>query len=269
MQVQVLPQPKFLAMLKYNSINIFCDAPVHWQTSFSEPASPTMEGIIEFHNHLMVILSFIALFVGWLLISCMQYYVDTQNDAKAEMFVHSADLEIVWTSLPAVILVILSVPSFSLLYSMDEIVDPAVTLKVIGHQWYWSYEYSDYTTCLPDKSTLKYNCYMMVLDGLPNKEGYFRLLETNKRVVLPTNTHLRLLVSAADVLHSWTVPSFGVKVDACPGRLNQLSFFIKRSGLYFGQCSEICGVNHAFMPIVVLAVEMSNYTPHIFSESLK
>ena len=142
---------------------------------------------------------------------------------------------------------------------MDEIVDPAITLKVIGHQWYWSYEYSDYITCLPDKSTLKYNCYMMALDGIPNKESYFRLLETNKRVVLPTKTHLRLLVSAADVLHSWTVPSFGVKVDACPGRLNQLSFFIKRSGLYFGQCSEICGTGHANMPIVVEAVSIKKY----------
>lgn len=255
--------------MKYLNTKFFCDAPVHWQTSFSEPASPTMEGIIEFHNHLMVILSFIALFVGWLLVSCLRFYVDSNNDAKPEMFTHSANLEIIWTSLPALILLVLSVPSFALLYSMDEIVDPAITIKAVGHQWYWSYEHSDYATCLPEKTTLKYNCYMLTLDGLPNNEGYFRLLETNKRLVLPTKTHIRLLVTAADVLHSWTVPSFGVKVDACPGRLNQASMFIKRSGLFFGQCSEICGVNHAFMPIVVLAVEMSNYTPHIFSESLK
>jgi len=217
----------------------------------------------------MVILSFIALFVGWLLVSCLRFYVNSNNDAKPEMFTHSANLEIIWTSLPALILLVLSVPSFALLYSMDEIVDPAITIKAVGHQWYWSYEHSDYATCLPEKTTLKYNCYMLTLDGLPNNEGYFRLLETNKRLVLPTKTHIRLLVTAADVLHSWTVPSFGVKVDACPGRLNQASMFIKRSGLFFGQCSEICGVNHAFMPIALLAVEMNNYTPHIFSEELK
>jgi cytochrome c oxidase subunit 2 len=255
--------------MKYFNTKIFCDAPVHWQISFSEPASPTMEGIIEFHNHLMVILSFIALFVAWMLVGCIQFYLDLDNDAKPEMFTHSPDLEIVWTSIPAVILLILSVPSFALLYSMDEIVDPAITIKAVGHQWYWSYEHSDYITCLPDKTTLKYNCYMLSLDGLPNNEGYFRLLETNKRLVLPTKTHIRILVTAADVLHSWTIPSFGVKVDACPGRLNQASVFIKRSGLFFGQCSEICGVNHAFMPIALLAVEMNNYTPHIFSEELQ
>jgi len=212
--------------MKYFNTKILCDAPVHWQTSFNEPASPTMEGIIEFHNHLMVILSFIALFVAWMLITCLQFYLDFDNDAKPEMFTHSPDLEIVWTSLPAIILLILSVPSFALLYSMDEIVDPAITIKAVGHQWYWSYEHSDYITCLPEKNTLKYNCYMLTLDGLPNNEGYFRLLETNKRLVLPTKTHIRILVTAADVLHSWTVPSFGVKVDACPGRLNQASVFI-------------------------------------------
>ena len=143
---------------------------------------------------------------------------------------------------------------------MDEIAEPELSLKILGHQWFWSYEISDFNSCQKDGQSLKYVCYMMVLDGMPrNKQGYFRLLETNKRVILPTNTHLRLLVSAADVLHSWTVPSFGLTVDACPGRLNQLNLFIKRVGVFFGQCSEICGVNHGFMPIVVEAVKLDEY----------
>ena len=160
-------------------------------------------------------------------------------------------------------LLVLSAPSFTLLYSMDEIAEPKLSLKILGHQWFWSYEISDFSSCLKKNKSLKYTCYMMVLDGLPqNKYGYFRLLETNRRVVLPTNTHMRLLVSAADVLHSWTIPSFGLKVDACPGRLNQVNLFIKRSGVFYGQCSEICGVNHGFMPIVVVALPELDY--HIY-----
>lgn len=151
---------------------------------------------------------------------------------------------------------------------MDEVSTPDLSLKILGHQWFWSYEISDFKTCSTNPlQTLKYSCYMMVVDALPGDAysifPYFRLLETNKRVILPTETHLRLLVSAADVLHSWTVPSFGLKVDACPGRLNQVNLFIKRSGLFFGQCSEICGVNHGFMPIAVLALPTSYFHSYI------
>jgi len=165
------------------------------------------------------------------------------------------------------ILLILSTPSFTLLYAMDEISEPELSLKILGHQWFWSYEISDFNSCHKQDQSLKYVCYMMVLDGLPKtKQGYFRLLETNKRVILPTNTHLRLLVSAADVLHSWTVPSFGLKVDACPGRLNQLNLFIKRVGVFFGQCSEICGVNHGFMPIVVVSLPTLQFHHYIMTK---
>ena len=144
---------------------------------------------------------------------------------------------------------------------MDEISEPELTLKILGHQWFWSYEISDFNSCNKSNNSLKYTCYMLNDEELKQKnfQGFFRLLETNKRVVLPTNTHLRLLVSAVDVLHSWTVPSFGIKVDACPGRLNQLNLFIKRFGVFFGQCSEICGVNHGFMPIVILAMPSLQY----------
>ena len=150
---------------------------------------------------------------------------------------------------------------------MDEISEPELSLKILGHQWFWSYEISDFNSCQKKAQNLKYVCYMMVLDGLPkSKQGYFRLLETNKRVILPTNTHLRLLISAADVLHSWTIPSFGLKIDACPGRLNQVNLFIKRVGVFFGQCSEICGVNHGFMPIVVVALPSLQFHHYVMSK---
>jgi cytochrome c oxidase subunit 2 len=211
----------------------YCDSPAYWQTSLQEPASITMEGILLFNKHLTFLLVVIVLFVAWLLAYTIYYFVEFNNEQNSK-FVHSKELEIVWTTIPALILLILSTPSFTLLYAMDEISEPELSLKILGHQWFWSYEISDFNSCQKQEQSLKYVCYMMVLDGLPKtKQGYFRLLETNKRVILPTNTHLRLLVSAADVLHSWTVPSFGLKVDACPGRLNQLNLFIKRVGVFF------------------------------------
>uniref|UniRef100_A0A8E7IVA4 Cytochrome c oxidase subunit 2 n=1 Tax=Attheya longicornis TaxID=451786 RepID=A0A8E7IVA4_9STRA len=239
-----------------------CDSPVSWQTYLHDPASITMEGILVFNKHLLFLLTVIVLFVAWILFSTVYYFTEFNNKFNSK-FVHSNVLEIIWTSVPAIILLILSTPSFTLLYAMDEIAEPELSLKILGHQWFWSYEISEFNSCQKDNQSLKYVCYMMVLDGLPKtKQGYFRLLETNKRVILPTNTHLRLLVSAADVLHSWTIPSFGLKVDACPGRLNQLNLFIKRVGVFFGQCSEICGVNHGFMPIVIVSlptIQFHNY----------
>ena len=217
---------------------IQCDSPAFWQTYLHDPASITMEGILIFNKHLLFLLTVIVLFVGWLLFYTIYYYNEYNNKFNAK-FVHSNELEIVWTSVPAIILLIISTPSFTLLYAMDEISEPELSLKILGHQWFWSYEVSDFNSCQKNEQSLKYVCYMMVLDGLPKtKQGYFRLLETNKRVILPTNTHLRLLVSAADVLHSWTVPSFGLKVDACPGRLNQLNLFIKRVGVFLGSVAK-------------------------------
>eukprot|EP01041_Mallomonas_annulata_P000673 gene673-1294_t len=168
-----------------------------------------------------------------------------------QKFSHSSVLEIVWTILPAIVLLLLAIPSFALLYSLDELIDPDVTLKIIGHQWYWSYEYSDYSSLFNGKS-VAFDSYMVATNDLT--KGAFRLLEVDNRVVLPVKTHIRLLITAADVLHSWAVPAFGIKVDACPGRLTQASLFIKREGLFFGQCSEICGVNHGFMPIAVKSI---------------
>ena len=237
---------------------LYYDAAQPWQLGFQDPATPIMSGIVEFHNHLMLFISLIALFTSWLLLTSLFYYYE-KFKIKSEMFTHSTPLEIIWTIVPAIVLLVISIPSFALLYSIDEMIDPSVTLKIIGHQWYWSYEYSDFK--IFEESSLKqgieFDSYMIPIDEL--KLGNLRLLEVDNRVILPTNTHVRVLVTAADVLHSWAVPSFGLKVDACPGRLNQTSLFIKRSGTYFGQCSEICGVNHGFMPIVIKAISSKEY----------
>jgi cytochrome c oxidase subunit 2 len=220
-----------------------------------------MEAIINFHNDLSFYLVIIGVFVGWLLGRCIYLYDESRNK-ESSMFVHSTFIEIVWTVVPAIILLFIAVPSFSLLYSLDESIDPVLTLKVIGHQWYWSYEYSDYGYLKAD--SLNYDSYMVPQEEL--RTGQLRLLEVDNRVVLPLRTPIRVLVTAADVLHCWAVPSFGLKVDACPGRLNQIATYIKRTGIFYGQCSEICGVNHGFMPIVVEVVPLPAYTAWLLAK---
>ena len=203
----------------------------------------------------MLFLIVVSVFILWMLYKISTSFVESKHPV-AEKFTHSSILEIVWTLIPAIILVIIAIPSFGLLYSLDELIDPTVTLKIVGHQWYWSYEYSDYAS-LEGGESLNFDSYMIATDDLT--KGAFRLLEVDNRVVLPINTHIRLLITAADVLHSWAIPSFGIKVDACPGRLTQTSLFLKREGTYYGQCSEICGVNHGFMPIVVKGLPVDRY----------
>ncbi len=239
------------------TINViaYCDAPEAWQLGVQDPATPIMEGMIFFHNYLLFFLIVIGVFVCWLLFHIIVNFNEHANPV-AQKFTHSSALEIIWTILPAIVLLIIAVPSFALLYSIDELIDPVVTLKVIGHQWYWSYEYSDFQESFGEEG-IAFDSYMVPTNDLV--KGSFRLLEVDNRVVLPINTHIRLLVTASDVLHSWTVPSFGIKLDACPGRLSQTSLFIKREGVYYGQCSEICGINHGFMPIVVRGVSQDKY----------
>jgi cytochrome c oxidase subunit 2 len=235
------------------------DAAENWALSFQDPATPIMEGIINFHNHIMIFLTVIVVLVAWLMGRAIVLFEENVHPTPIK-FTHSTPLEVFWTVVPAIVLLFIAIPSFALLYSMDELIDPTITLKAVGHQWYWSYELSDYAT-LEGGESLNYDSYMIPEEDLTG--GNLRLLEVDNRVVLPIQTHIRVLVTSADVLHSWAVPSFGVKVDACPGRLNQTSVFIKREGTYFGQCSEICGVNHGFMPIVVEAVSLNNYVTWI------
>lgn len=249
---------------------LFCDVPsVFCELMFQEPATPSMDGIYLFNSHLLFIIVTIVLFIWWLLyIICFNFF-DNKN-SKIIVFNHSNIIEIIWTIIPALILLSLSGPSFSLLYSLDEIVNPDLTLKIIAHQWYWTYELTDYKFCSLVNKEFKFSCYLLTNDFLLNNTnlGLFRLLETNKRVILPVNVYIRLLVTAIDVLHSWTVPSFGIKIDACPGRLNQVNLLIKRSGIFFGQCSEICGVNHGFMPIVVISCSLKHFYYMVLNVSM-
>lgn len=172
------------------------------------------------------------------------------NKYTCRSLVEGQEIETVWTIIPAVILVFLALPSLRLLYLLDEVGDCGLTVKTIGHQWYWSYEYSDFLS-------IEFDSYMIPTNEL--EPGDFRLLDVDHRVVLPTQTDVRILITSDDVIHSWAIPSLGVKADAIPGRLNQLSFYVKYPGVFYGQCSEICGANHSFIPIVLEAVPLENF----------
>jgi cytochrome c oxidase subunit 2 len=234
------------------------DAPEAWQIGFQDPATPIMQGIIDLHHDVMFFIVVVIVFVFWM-ITRTAYHFQASRNPLPEKIIHGTAIEIAWTVTPSLVLVLIAIPSFALLYSLDEVVDPAVTLKAIGHQWYWSYEYSDYTQS--DDDSVAFDSYMIPDDDL--ELGQLRLLEVDNRVVLPVNTHVRVIITAADVLHSWAIPSLGVKCDAVPGRLNQIPLFLKREGVFYGQCSELCGVNHGFMPIVIEAVSLDKYVSWI------
>nr|AAS67203.1 cytochrome oxidase subunit II [Geositta cunicularia]ADO86985.1 cytochrome oxidase subunit 2 [Geositta cunicularia]AER58558.1 cytochrome oxidase subunit 2 [Geositta cunicularia]AHK23100.1 cytochrome oxidase subunit II [Geositta cunicularia] len=215
----------------------------HSQFGFQDASSPIMEELVEFHDHaLMVALAICSLVLYLLTLMLMEKLSSNTVDAQ--------EVELVWTILPAIVLIMLALPSLQILYMMDEIDEPDLTLKAIGHQWYWSYEYTDF-------KDLSFDSYMLPSQELPL--GNFRLLEVDHRVVIPMESPIRVIVTADDVLHSWAVPSLGVKTDAIPGRLNQTSFITTRPGIFYGQCSEICGANHSFMPIVVESAPLNHF----------
>lgn len=238
------------------------DIAENYQFLFQDPATPVMEELINFHNYVMIYISFIVALVLWMLCRIIVRFAKSKTAISHKFLIHGTLIELIWTITPALILVAIAFPSFKLLYLMDEVIDPAITIKVIGHQWYWSYEYSDYTTL--DGKDIEYDSYMIPDSDL--EEGDFRLLEVDNQLVVPVNTHVRVIITAADVLHCWAVPSLGVKLDAVPGRLNQTSFLATREGLFYGQCSEICGANHAFMPIAIKVVNLEEYCAHIDSQ---
>nr|UOU84917.1 cytochrome c oxidase subunit II [Microchrysa flavicornis] len=215
-----------------------------------DSASPLMEQLTFFHDHTLLILIMITVLVSYLMF--MLFF----NNYTNRFLLHGQTIELIWTILPAIILLFIAMPSLRLLYLLDEINEPVLTLKTIGHQWYWSYEYSDFMD-------IEFDSYMIPTNEL-SMDG-FRLLDVDNRVVLPMNSQIRILVTAADVIHSWTVPALGVKVDGTPGRLNQTSFMINRPGLFYGQCSEICGANHSFMPIVIESVPTNYFIKWISS----
>nr|YP_010000264.1 cytochrome c oxidase subunit II [Leucopsar rothschildi]QOD96111.1 cytochrome c oxidase subunit II [Leucopsar rothschildi] len=215
----------------------------HSQLGFQDASSPIMEELMQFHDHaLMVALAICSLVLYILTVMLTEKLSSSSVDAQ--------EIELVWTILPAVVLIVLALPSLRILYMMDEINEPDLTLKAIGHQWYWTYEYTDL-------KELTFDSYMVPTSDLPL--GHFRLLEVDHRVIVPMNSKVRVIVTADDVLHSWAVPSLGVKTDAIPGRLNQTAFLASRPGVYYGQCSEICGANHSFMPIVVESTPLANF----------
>lgn len=211
---------------------------------FQDRASPLIEQLIFFHDHTIVVLILITTLVGYIIATLFF------NTFTNRFLLEGQTIEIIWTILPALILIFIALPSLRLLYLLDEVNNPRVTIKTIGHQWYWSYEYSDFLQ-------VEFDSYMLPTNEL--SENGFRLLDVDNRTVLPINTQIRVLIRAADVIHSWTVPSLGVKADAIPGRLNQVSFLINRPGLFYGQCSEICGANHSFIPIVVESVSVNSF----------
>nr|YP_010990327.1 cytochrome c oxidase subunit II [Sinolapotamon palmatum]WOW98743.1 cytochrome c oxidase subunit 2 [Sinolapotamon palmatum] len=211
---------------------------------FQDSASPLMEQLIFFHDHIMLILILIITFVGYLL-SALFY-----NKLMYRYMLENQTVEVIWTMIPAIILIFIALPSLRLLYLLDEVNYPSITLKTIGHQWYWSYEYSDFLQ-------LEFDSYMTPINEM--NPSSFRLLDVDNRTILPMNTQIRVLITAADVIHSWTIPSLGIKADAVPGRLNQVSFLINRPGLFLGQCSEICGANHSFMPIMIESTSINSF----------
>nr|ACY00200.1 cytochrome c oxidase subunit II [Bacillus rossius] len=203
--------------------------------------SPLMEQLIFFHDHIMMILMMIVTTVSYIIIMLIFNINTDRNMLEGQM------IELIWTVTPAMTLFFIATPSLRLLYLMDEINNPMMTTKAMGHQWYWTYEYSDF-------DDTEFDSYM-----INSENNNFRLLDVDNRMVLPSNTFIRMIVTSMDVIHSWTLPSTGVKIDGTPGRLNQASLMLNRNGLIYGQCSEICGTNHSFMPIVVESVPINNF----------
>nr|YP_010373774.1 cytochrome c oxidase subunit II [Malcus setosus]UPI55275.1 cytochrome c oxidase subunit II [Malcus setosus] len=212
--------------------------------NLQDAMTPNMEQLIFFHDHTIMILIMITVMVSYMIITMMM------NKFINRFLLEGQFIEFIWTIMPALTLIFIALPSLHILYLIDEMNKPMITIKVIGHQWYWSYEYSDF-------KNIEFDSYMKPSNELNMNE--FRLLDVDNRVILPVNTQIRVLVTAADVLHSWALPNMGIKIDATPGRLNQGSMLINQPTISYGQCSEICGANHSFMPIVIESTTMKNF----------
>nr|WMQ72178.1 cytochrome oxidase subunit II [Clidophleps vagans] len=212
--------------------------------SLQDAMSPLMEQLIFFHDHTLMILVIITVIVGYTMMTLFM------NIMINRLLLEGQLIEFIWTLLPALTLIFIALPSLRLLYLLDEVNNPFLTIKIIGHQWYWSYEYSDFLN-------IEFDSYMKPTNDLV--DGEFRLIEVDNRMILPFNIQVRLMISSSDVLHSWAMPSLGISVDAVPGRLNQTAVLMNRPGLIYGQCSEICGSNHSFMPIVIESVNSNAF----------
>nr|ASU53343.1 cytochrome oxidase subunit II [Trichaitophorus ginnalarus] len=210
--------------------------------SFQNSNSPLMEQLIFFHDHTI----FIILMIMFTITYMMMFII--KNKFINIKILENQMIEFIWTIMPPIILIFIALPSLHLLYLMDEIESPILTVKIIGHQWFWSYEYSDFFN-------IEFDSYM--INNLEKQN--FRLIEVDNKTILPFKFNIRLLISSEDVIHSWTIPSLAIKMDAIPGRMNQINLFMNRPGLYFGQCSEICGINHSFMPIQIESINLNKF----------
>jgi cytochrome c oxidase subunit 2 len=237
------------------SIPAWADRPRKWQLGFQEAATPVMERITDLHNFVLWIIFGVAILVISLLVYVMWRFRESKNKSPAK-FTHNSILEIVWTSVPVLLLLLIAVPSFKLMFYMDRVEEPEMTVKVIGNMWFWSYEYPEHKISFDSN---------IILDN-DLKPEQMRLFAVDNAVVVPVDTNVRVLFTSADVLHSWAVPSFGIKRDCVPGRLNEAWFRIKKEGIYFGQCSELCGMKHGFMPINVRAVSKEEFNAWVQSQ---
>lgn len=218
--------------------------PVWGQLASQDAASPLIEEIIFFHDFVIVVLGLILTIVGFVILALMKRIFVNKTLLEGQI------IECAWTLIPAMILVLIGLPSLILLYMLDEAAQNSITVKAVGHQWYWSYEYSDFW----GSRGLEFDSYISRVD-----RGTPRLLDADSRLTLPIGAHVRVVLTSADVLHSWTVPVLGVKADACPGRLNQIKFISHRPGVFFGQCSEICGANHRFIPVALELIRVTDF----------
>jgi heme/copper-type cytochrome/quinol oxidase subunit 2 len=214
-----------------------------------------MEGLVELHNNIMYYLVIILFAVGWIMVSIIKNYRHVKSPISHKYANHGTLIELIWTITPALILVLIAFPSFKILYLMDEVTDPSLSVSAEGHQWYWSYQYPDFLE--KENELLEFDSYIVPESDL--EEGGLRMLEVDNKVILPELTHIRFIVTAGDVIHSFASPALGIKCDAYPGRLNQVSVYINREGTFYGQCSEICGILHSSMPIVIESVSLEKF----------
>jgi cytochrome c oxidase subunit 1 len=250
-----IPLALVMCLIIYYSPSISCDAPRAWGLYFQDSASPQMEALVELHDNIMYYLVAILFSVGWIQGAIVKNFESSKSPISNKYLNHGTLIELIWTITPALILVLIAFPSFKLLYLMDEVTDPSLSVLAEGHQWYWSYEYPDFLNS--DGDFIEFDSYLVPESDL--EEGALRMLEVDNRVILPEITHTRFILTAADVIHSFAIPALGVKCDAYPGRLNQFSVLINRLGTFYGQCSEICGILHSSMPIVVESVSLEKF----------
>ena len=239
----------FIIYCFFISFEVLADQPKDWQLGFQNPASDGMRDIVNFHDNLLLpIIIAITVFVLFLMLyACVRFRASANPNPSKRT--HNVTVEILWTLIPCLILIVMAVPSFKILYKQDTIPKADLTIKAVGYQWYWGYEY-------PDENII-FDSYMIEEKDL--KADQPRLLAVDNEVVVPVNKVVKVLITANDVLHAWALPSFGVKRDAVPGRINETWFKAEKEGTYYGQCSELCGIKHAFMPITVKVVSEEDY----------